>query len=203
MTKKESLLKLIISLTLITLVAGIALAAVFSVTKEPIEKMKLENKNAAIKLVLSGFEGEIAAPVELTLNDDKQPVIIYPAFQDGELYAVAIETFTNKAFSGYFSIMVGLDANGVILGTEVLQANETPGLGDKIDKKKSDFPLQFVGKNLNNFILKVKKDGGEIDAITASTITSRAFCDAIDRAFHAFQSYSENLTENKKEASNE
>lgn len=64
--------------------------------------------------------------------------------------------------------------------------NETPGLGDKIDKSKSSFPEQFVGKNPGQSSIQVKNDGGDIDAITAATISSRAFCDAVNRAYTAF-----------------
>jgi len=204
MAKKESLLQLTLSLTLISLAAGIALVFVFYVTKEPIEKMKLNNKNSAIKLVLPEFNGEIEVPVELILEGDKQPVIIHPAYQNGNICAVAVETYTDQGFSGYFSIMVGLDVTGVILGTELLQSNETPGLGEKIDKNKSDFPYQFIGKKTTVSKLKVKKDGGDIDAITGSTISSRAYCDAVNRACRACQTYIEKCqTENIKEVSND
>jgi len=90
-------------------------------------------------------------------------------------------------FSGRFDIMVGFDHEGNIFNTEVLSHQETPGLGDKMDKKKSDFPLQFTGKNPETNNLAVKKDGGEIDAITAATITSRAFSDAVNNAWKAYQ----------------
>jgi electron transport complex protein RnfG len=69
----------------------------------------------------------------------------------------------------------------------VLAHKETPGLGDKMDASKSDFPLQFKGKNPADFKLHVTKDGGNVDAITAATISSRAFCDAVERAYVTFQ----------------
>ncbi|MBO4231732.1 MAG: RnfABCDGE type electron transport complex subunit G, partial [Bacteroidales bacterium] len=89
-------------------------------------------------------------------------------------------------FGGAFTLMVGFDSEGKILGTEVLSASETPGLGDKINADKSDFSKQFAGKNPAEFQLKVKKDGGDVDAITAATISSRAYCDAVDRAYQSF-----------------
>ena len=76
---------------------------------------------------------------------------------------------------------------GNILGNEVLEMGETPGLGDKIDKTKSDFSRKFISKNPADFKLKVKKDGGDVDAITAATISSRAFCDAVQRAYNGFR----------------
>ena len=74
-----------------------------------------------------------------------------------------------------------------IVGLKVLESRETPGLGDKMDKKKSDFPDQFIGKSPAEFTLKVTKDGGDVDAITAATISSRAFCDAVERAYTTYK----------------
>ncbi len=183
--KESSLTQLVLSLTLLTCIAAIALSVVYIVTKDPIANSQLQKKNNAIAQVLPNFKGEIKEQ-KILVEGDADSVTVYAAYQNDTLYGAAVETYTNKAFSGSFSIMVGLDYQGNILETQVLQANETPGLGDKIDKKKSDFPNQFVGKNPASFQLKVKKDGGEVDAITAATISSRAFCDATQRAFNAF-----------------
>jgi electron transport complex protein RnfG len=83
--------------------------------------------------------------------------------------------------------MVGFLKDGTINNTAVVSHKETPGLGDKMDVKKSDFPVQFEGKNPSSYKLKVTKDGGDVDAITAATITSRAFCDAVDKAYKSFE----------------
>lgn len=190
MAKKDSsFLKLVLSLTLITVVAAASLAAVYTVTKEPIEKSKLEKKNNAIQLVLPGFDATKGTIIEkkVLMDGDVDSLTLYIAKIDNQLFGAAVETFTKKAFAGRFDIMIGFDKSGNILGTEVLKANETPGLGDKIDKKKSDFAIQFNGKNPSTMKLKVKKDGGEVDAITAATISSRAYCDAIERANKAYQ----------------
>jgi electron transport complex protein RnfG len=98
-----------------------------------------------------------------------------------------VETFTNQGFSGRFKLMVGFAPDGTIIDIAVLQHSETPGLGNKMEKSKSDFSLQFMGKNPETFKLAVKKDRGDVDAITASTITSRAYCDAVQRAYKAFK----------------
>lgn len=187
MAKKEStLLQLILSLTLIALVAAVALAAVYTVTKEPIEASQNSKKNDAIQLVLPDFDGKVE-DVEMAAAEGEQPVLLHMAYdKKGDLYGAAVETYTNIAYSGSFTIMVGFDAEGTITGTEVLIMNETPGLGDKIDKSKSSFPEQFVGKNPGQSSIQVKNDGGDIDAITAATISSRAFCDAVNRAYTAF-----------------
>jgi electron transport complex protein RnfG len=81
--------------------------------------------------------------------------------------------------------MAGFKPDGTIIGISVLNHKETPGLGTKITEP--EFKEQFTGKNPGEFILKVKKDGGQVDAITAATISSRAFCDAIQRAYNTIQ----------------
>ena len=79
----------------------------------------------------------------------------------------------------------GLDAAGKVHNTSILEHKDTPGLGTKMAVPK--FKEQVNGKDLQTFKLSVRKDGGEIDAITAATISSRAFCDAIQKAYDAYQ----------------
>ena len=82
--------------------------------------------------------------------------------------------------------MVGFSPEGEIINISVLDHKETPGLGDKMQKDKSEWSNQFNGKNPANDNLVVTKDGGLIDAITASTISSRAYCDAVQRAYDIY-----------------
>lgn len=204
MKKKESsLLKLVLSLTLISVFAAAALAAVYSITKVPIENTIVAKKNNAIHLVLPGFDNQKGTIITKRVliegdTDQADSVTVYIAEIDNVFFGAAVETFTNEAFNGRFDIMVGVAKDGTILGTEVLKHGETPGLGDKINKSKSDFSKQFEGKNLFNIKLSVKKDGGDVDAITAATISSKAFCNAMDRANKAFliikESYDSNNT---------
>ena len=190
MSKKESTLtNMILSLTLIAVLAAAALAGVYLLTKESIDNVQVAKKQSALNAVLPGFDGTIVPLPSLTLENEKDPVTVNVAVnKDNTLYGAAVETYTNKAFGGTFTLMVGFDADGNILGTEVIKAAETPGLGDKINKNKSNFAEQFVSMNPASvdYDLKVKKDGGEVDAITAATISSRAYCDAVNRAAKAF-----------------
>jgi Na+-translocating ferredoxin:NAD+ oxidoreductase subunit G len=187
MAKKETtLLQLVLSLCLISIVAAAGLAAVYTITKEPISISQKQKKIDAIKSVLSGFNGQTKES-KILLPNEKDTVIVNLAYNENRLFGAAVETYTDKAFKGTFTLMVGFDSLGNIIGTEVLSANETPGLGDKIDKKKDkNFSAQFLKKNPKDFNLKVKKDGGDVDAITAATISSRAYCDALKRAYSAF-----------------
>lgn len=189
MKKESSLLQLILSLTLITLIAGAALAFVYDITYDKIAQSKEQKKQEAINAVLTGFDkqsGKIESKRTL-VNGDVDSVTVHLAYMNDQLFGAAVETFTDKAFSGKFTIMVGFDAEGVVLGTDVLEHSETPGLGDKINKTKDEnFSPQFVGMNPAEKPLKVVQDGGDVVAITAATISSRAFCDAVERAHKAF-----------------
>jgi electron transport complex protein RnfG len=153
------------------------------------EKIKIEKNNAAKIAVLPGFNAETGSLTEMTVYSEEleDSLVVTLAFMDDQLFGAAVATHTNKAFGGRFDIMVGFDLEGNVLNTVVLEHHETPGLGDKIDKKKSAFSEQFNGKNPTLKTLIVKKDGGEVDAITAATISSRAFCDAVNNAAKAFQ----------------
>lgn len=177
--KLESSLKnMILSLLFISLGMSAALAYVYTLTKEPIERSQKARVVQAIREVLPPFDND---PTINTTEIDG--LIFYTAKNGDSLVGYACKTFTNKGFSGYFSIAVGFLPDGTISNTSVLEQKETPGLGDKMKTKWKD---QFIGKNPANFKLAVKKDGGDVDAITASTITSRAFCDAIIKANNAF-----------------
>lgn len=184
---KSTMSTMVLSLALIAAVASAALAGVYSMTKQSIDSVQEQKEQNAIQAVLPGFTGEVT-PISVLLDGDKDSVKVVMAYQGGNLFGAAVQTYTMKAFSGSFSIMVGFDTLGNILGTEVIKMAETPGLGDKISKKKSSFPNQFVDMNpaAQAFNLQVKKDGGTVDAITAATISSRAFCDAVNRAAKAF-----------------
>ncbi|MBR6161684.1 MAG: RnfABCDGE type electron transport complex subunit G [Bacteroidales bacterium] len=192
--KKESLLRLVVVLTAIALVAGLALTGVYALTKDPIETAQAAKKQEALNKVLPGFKGEIK---DITTKDaDGEDILVHLAVNpDGSLFGAGVETYTKKAFAGRFDLMVGFDNTGTILNTEVIKAGETPGLGDKINKDKSDFALQFSNRNPKDFKLVVKKDGGDVDAITAATISSRAYCDAVQRAYDVFMKVKEDYHE--------
>lgn len=190
---------MVLVLTLITCVAAALLAAVYGFTKKPIAQAAVNKINAAIQDVLppfdnNPFEEKVVLPLsdaeatESSLYREAAPesLTFYPATKNNELVGMAVETFTNQGFGGRITLMAGFLPDGTIYKISVISHSETPGLGDKIDASKSDFSKQFEGKNPEVFKLMVKNDGGDVDAITASTITSRAFCDAMVRAYNAY-----------------
>ncbi|MFH0842670.1 MAG: RnfABCDGE type electron transport complex subunit G [Bacteroidota bacterium] len=186
MAKTESTLKnMILSLTLISLAASACLGFVYELTKGPIELSILNKKLEAIKQVVPEFNNNPDEDMFRLATGEGDSLDIYPAMTDGVITGYAVNTYTNSGFSGYIGLMAGFKPDGSIINITVLSQKETPGLGTKMSD--AEFKDQFNGKNPSDFQLKVKKDGGPVDAITAATISSRAFCDAVQRAYNSLQ----------------
>ena len=182
--KKDTLLNMFIAMFVICVVSGSILGLVYNATKDPIAAAETAKKTEAIKNVLPEFNELKETMVKSAMEDAEIP--FYLAYDsDNNFIGAAVETFTNKGFSGNISLMVGILANGTINNISVLQHAETPGLGSKMSE--SSFKDQFNNKNTTSFNFNVKKDGGDVDAITAATISSRAFCDAVNRALSTFE----------------
>lgn len=185
---------MILVLSVITLVAAAAVGGVYLLTKGPIEVAKAAKTSAAIAEVLPSFDNDPAAEAEVHQIDGVE-VKVYPAKKGGQTVGYAIETFSNNGFGGTVKLMVGFDAEGKIKKISVLEQKETPGLGDKILPEKSDFSVQFEGSDPATMKLSVKKDGGDVDAITASTITSRAYTEAVAKAYALWCTLTDHATE--------
>jgi Na+-translocating ferredoxin:NAD+ oxidoreductase subunit G len=179
---KSTIWTMSISLLVISGVMAAALGYVYSVTKDPIDKAKLKKVNDAIAQVVPAFTNDPSAE---KIVIEKEKLELYPAKNGDSLVGVAVKTYTKKAFSGEFSIMVGFLPDGTIYNTAVLDQKETPGLGAKMTQP--EFKDQFKNMNSEKNKITVKQDGGDVDAITASTISSRAYCDAIARAYNEFK----------------
>jgi len=186
MAKIESSFKnMILSLTLISLGASASLGYIYEITKEPIAASVLNRKIEAIKMVVPEFSNNPNNDMIRLATGDGDTLEVYPAKKDTIILGYAVKTFSNKGFSGFISLMAGFKPDGTILNITVLEHKETPGLGTKMAEPL--FRNQFAGKNPDSFKLKVKKDGGEVDAITAATISSRAFCDAVAKAHNTLK----------------
>ena len=186
MAKIESTLRnMVLSLTLISLGASACLGFVYEMTKGPIEMTALNKKLDAIKQVVPDFNNNPDAEMFRLPTGEGDSLDIYPAKKDSVLIGYAVDTYTNNGFSGNISLMVGFKPDGTIINITILTHKETPGLGSKMTDP--GFKDQFMGKNPSDFKLIVKKDGGPVDAITAATISSRAFCDAVQRAYNTIQ----------------
>ena len=187
---KSTLPNMLLSLTGICVVAGAILAGVNQMTTEPIAASKAASLEAAIKAVTPEFDNKPAEESYMAATYDGDSLRIYPAKKGDELVGVAVESSTKKGFGGEIKVVVGFDPDGKLINYSVQKHSETPGLGSKMqDWFRTDKNKQSViGRTLTEDGLKVSKDGGDVDAITAATISSRAFLDAINRAYSAYKS---------------
>ncbi len=191
MPKESTLRSMVLCLFLVCLVCSALLGGVYVLTKGKIDQEQIKKTNNAIALVTPEFDNAPSSE-KMSVEIDGKDIAVYPARKDGKTVGYAVESFTSKGFSGTINIMVGFDMEGNIVGTSVISHSETPGLGAKMTEPA--FYSQFIGKNPASFKLGVRKDGGDVDAITASTITSRAYCDAVDRAYRVFQTIMDNTS---------
>lgn len=181
---KSTFVNMVLVLFVITAVSAAAVGYVYGITKEPIEHAKLQKKLTALGEVLPSFDNQPTDEVS-TVQMDGMDINIYTARENSEVKGYAVESLTNSGFSGTIKIMVGFDTSGNIVNIEVLEQAETPGLGAKLADKDNPVKMSFVGNNPADLNMSVRKDGGDIDAITASTISSRAYVDAVARAYRA------------------
>lgn len=190
MAKKEiSLVSMVLTLFLVTAISATALGYIFELTKDPIAKAERDFLYKQINVVVPGASDAEIKTISVMAIDgktDKDSLYFYQVYKDDKLLGTAVKSYTNKGFSGYFEIIIGFDSEGKILDVNVLSHKETPGLGDKMSKDVSDWNNQFKDQDPASYKLVVKKDGGDVDAITAATISSRAFCDAMQRAYDTF-----------------
>ena len=184
-TLSSSLGHMIAAMTLVAIFAGTILGFSYSITKAPIQAAKDNRKLEAIKEVIgTEFDNN---PFAERINIGNG-IELYPARQSDKITSIAIKTYSNNAFSGRLELIVGFMLDGTINGYKVIEQKETPGLGSKIEEPQ--FSLQFKGLNPTSKSFKVRQDGGEIDAITSATISSRAVIDAISRAYNKYLNFS-------------
>lgn len=184
MAKLESTLKnMLLSLGAIALVCGLLLAVVNALTEKRIAKVNAEKTSRAIAQVLPAFAGE---PVDTVVLLDGREFNVHKAMMGDSTVGYAVEA-VSAGFGGPINMMVGFTADGEICSTAVISHSETPGLGAKCTSDQK-FMAQWKGLDPSVATLSVKKDGGSIDAITASTITSRAYTQAVANALDTFRS---------------
>jgi len=173
----KAMLKLILILTVICAACSALLAAVYSKTRDPIAAaLELRTANAAKRVMPEG----VSAPEKKVVGG----VAFFVAKKDGKLAAVAVEGHSKNGYGGEIVLMIGLGADNRLVNYQKLVANETPGLGTKMDSDAFRKPL--LGRPLNAD-WRVKKDGGKVDAITAATISSRAVLECIRDAICKYE----------------
>jgi electron transport complex protein RnfG len=208
MAKLQSTFKnMFLSLSIICLTVALVLAKLNAITAEPIAEARAHRLQNAIMVVVPAFDNDTVAEAFKMPIGQGDSLQVYPATKNGELVGFAVNSFSNNGFSGNIQILVGFDMEGKIVNYSVLHHAETPGLGDKMEEwfrpqeqtnrslieKIFSFEVKaerrnssIIGRNLSHGLLSVTNDGGDIDAITASTITARAFLEAVNRAYEVF-----------------
>ncbi|WP_290701849.1 electron transport complex subunit RsxG [Amphritea sp.] len=136
-----------------------------------------------------------------TLTASEEPVDAFLARRDGKVVTVILPVVAPDGYTGKIKMIVGINADESIAGVRVLAHKETPGLGDKVELKKSEWVLNFNGQHYEGDedpSWAVKKDGGRFDQFTGATITPRAIVNATGRAIHYFREHKTALLENKE-----
>lgn len=182
---------MLLVLTGVTAISVALLAYVNELTKEPIAAANSKTLNEALKQVLPAFTNNPVAESDTVFSEKEGKKIIdfilYPA-KDGEKWVGTAVQATSLGFGGELKVLVGFDAEGKIYNYSLLAHTETPGLGSKAaDWFKEGGKSSIKGMNPGEAPLTVSKDGGQVDAITASTITSRAFLNAVNAAYSAYK----------------
>lgn len=191
--RESTFVNMVAALLLVTLLSGALLGFVHQMTSDTIEIARIKAQTDAIASVLPDFE-LVKPSVKVLVDGESDSLEIFPAFKEDQLVGIAVKSFTNNGFNGLISVMVGLDTSGNFTGYEVLEHKETPGLGSKMTawfRNPEKERQNVIGKNPAQVKMEVSKDGGDIDAITASTITSRAFLEALNRAYAGLGKFSE------------
>ena len=194
MAAKSNLLNMALCLTAVCLICAALLGGVYALTWQPIQDASAKALKASIGMVLPEG-GEISEAKTATLDGVQYEY--YENRVEGSVNAYAVKSATN-GFGGQLLLMVGVLEDGTVYNTSVLSHSETPGLGAKCATDEG-FMNQWKGFN---GVLKVRKDGGDVDAITASTITSRAYTLAVEQAVAAVKAI-QAQNEQTKEETNE
>ena len=187
---ESSLTNMVLVLTLVAVIMGGILAYVNHLTEGPIAEQKEKALADGIKAVMVCDDLKVAKTDVVKQNDAKGKEMTFIVYQikdaQGNDLGAAVES-TTMGFGGDLKVLVGFDTKGTILGYTLLEHAETPGLGAKADQWFQDnMKGDIVGENPAE-PLTVSKDGGQVDAITASTITSRAFLLAVNNAYKAYK----------------
>ena len=186
---KSTLLNMVAVLFCITLISSAGVGLVNMITVDPIAEAKAKAVNDAVLAVLPEFDEKQSTELEI----DAMPIKVYTATAAGQTVGYAVETMTKSGFSGVVKLMVGFAPTGEVLNVNVIQQAETPGLGTKMCDEGNPLISSIQGqklesKKLVDGRLAVKKDGGDVEALTAATISSRAYVDAVNRAYMAYKS---------------
>jgi len=197
----RSTVRLIVALTITCAVSALALSVIHGLTEEPIAEQKRLAIMRAVQEVLPPFDNDPAQELRtIALEDDEtgaqDTLTIYLGTMEGRISGVAFQTF-GEGYGGFINIMMGIDLEERISGVIILEHEETPGLGAKIEELS--FTNQFKDKSLDNSTLvngnlAVKNDGGNLDALTGATISPRGVAQAASAGLKIFSRHRLEIT---------
>lgn len=195
LSMRQSVVRGVIGLGLFAIItAGLIALTQVSTADRIAEQEKLARSKALFEIVpLTEHDNDMLSDAfwleasELGLKDLSE---VFVAKTGGTAHTLILPVVAPDGYTGPIQLIVGINQNGLIKGVRVTSHKETPGLGDKIDIKKSDWIRSFEGKSLDNLTpeqWKVKKDGGDFDQLTGATITPRAIVNAIYKALQFYR----------------
>lgn len=193
----SSALKMMAVLTTVCILSGAILATIHTATEKPMAAAEQQARVEAIALVLPAFENNpIDMKAEISLPGQTRSFTVYPAFNKGKFVGAAVESYSMDGFSGEIKVIYGFNAEGTVTGYHVMSHNETPGLGAKMEEwfRMDEGHRSIIGINPATKNISVNKDGGDIDGITAATISSRAFLKALTEGLEAFETYKKRIS---------
>lgn len=189
-------------LALFAFFGAVLLGVTYTLTKQRIEQNEIEAVQRNLQAVLSSdvynnnpYEDRSRLPGSALLGSD-EPVTVYRARLNGQPAAAVFRSVAPNGYSGAIKLLVGVYADGRVAGVRVVAHKETPGLGDAIDERKSDWIFGFNGFSLASLGDKgwaVKKDGGQFDQFTGATITPRAVVKAVKNTLRYYQQNQERV----------
>ena len=180
---KSTLFNMVAVLFSITLIASAGVGAVNMITADAIAEANALATKQAVENVLPQFESNETDDMVI----DDMAIKIYTAKSGEDIVGYAVESMTKNGFGGVIRLIVGFSPEGKILNVNVLSQAETPGLGTKMCDEGNALISSIQDKDPDDMSFSVKKDGGELDALTAATISSRAYYEAVERANEAFE----------------
>jgi len=199
MTTDRFPVKPALTLALIGLAAAVLLAGLNALTSDRISRAQDQRALETLTRVLppERFDNPVASDwTELDINGLDRPARVYRARLDGQPSAAIIDLTTPQGYSGDIRLLVALTPEADIISVRVLEHRETPGLGDRIEARRSDWIEQFSGKSLTDPPPEnwaSSRRGGAFDTLTSATITSSAVIDAVERSLRAYENAREQV----------
>lgn len=184
MSKPQKVWRIVTVMLVVALIASASLTVVRQITFEPIKHAQEQRVADSIRKVITAEFDNNPLAEKIVVRRGKEAHAMYPARKDGYITSIAMKTFSNKGFGGRMDVIVGFFMDGRVSGYQVINHKETPGLGSKVNEPA--FQKGIVGRNPSEATFMVRQDGGEIDAVTGATISSRAVLDAIKKAYRSY-----------------